>query len=307
MVLTSLLVPMFAAAANTAQAPSSSAATQGFQISPPITTLNMNRGTSTQGNMKVTNLTAGTLTLAVSKENFVAQGEEGQVALTDNADPLYSLAPYFTLSTSQVTVAPTATAQVNYTISVPLNAEPGGRYGSITFTSIPAALPSGQSGAAVRQQLAGLILLRINGPTHEQLSIATFKTDKSFYEYGPVTFTTRVQNEGNVHEKPSGQIVVKNILGVTTDKLALEQQYVLPGAVRRLTTKLNRHFMFGPYTATLTLHNGTIQTITAKASFTVLPYKLIILVVIILLILFLIFWKGRHRLGRAFRILSGRE
>jgi hypothetical protein len=302
-----IVAGLLAPAATAALGASSSAGTQGFQISPPVTTLSLNRGTSTRGTMKVTNLTGQTLTLTVGKENFVAQGEEGQVELTDNADPLYSLAPYFTLSTSQISVAPTATVSVGYTISVPINAEPGGRYGSVTFTSIPAALPSGQSGAAVRQQLAGLILLRINGPTHEQLAVASFTTGKSFYEYGPVTFTTRVQNEGNVHELPTGQIVVKNLFGLTTAKLTLDQHYVLPGAIRRLTNTLNRHFLFGPYTATLTLHNGTLQTLTATTKFTVIPYKLLTIALVILVLVILFFWKARKRLARALRILAGRE
>jgi len=302
-----VLAAMLAPAAMSAAAPSSSAATQGFQISPPVTTLNLDRGTSTHGTMKVTNLTSQQITLTVAKENFVAKGEEGQVELTDNADPLYSLAPYFTLDQTQINVAPAATVSVGYTISIPLNAEPGGRYGTVTFTSVPAALPSGQSGAAVRQQLAGLILLRINGPTHEQLSIASFATDKKFYEYGPVSFVTRIQNEGNVHERPTGQIVVKDMFGLTTTKLTLDQQYVLPAAVRRLTNKLNRHFLLGPYTATVTVHNGALQTLTAITKFTVIPYKLIIVVFLILLVIFLFFWKARRRFARAVRILAGRE
>jgi hypothetical protein len=281
--------------------------TQGFQISPPVTTLSLNRGTSTQGTMKVTNLTGLQMNLAVGKQDFGADGEDGQTILEPSADPLYSLDPYFSLSASTVTVPPDGTESVNYTIAVPTNAEPGGRYGAITFDTIPGPLPNGESGAAVKQELAGLILLRINGPTHEQLSVASFTTDKSFYEYGPIHFTVRVKNVGNVHEKPTGQIVVKDMLGLTTAKLTVPSQYVLPTAIRRLTAELNRHLLFGRYTATLTLHNGTVQTLTAVANFTVIPWKLLLIILVILLLIWLFLWKTRKRFGRAFRILAGKE
>ncbi len=281
--------------------------TLGYQISPPVTTLALDPGTSSRQTIKVTNLTDKQLTLQLDKRNFVAKGEEGEVELVDNADPRYSLAPYFTLSQPTVTVPPRGTSQVEYVLSVPKDAEPGGRYGSVTFNTIAAKLPSGQSGASVRQELAALIFLRINGAANEQLKIASFTAGKNFAEYGPVTFATRIQNLGNVHEKPTGQIVVKNMFGYTTAKIALDEKNVIPGAIRKINTNLNKKYLFGAYNATLTLQNGTIQTLTAKTSFTVIPYKLLGIILLILLLLGTVLTKGRKRISRAVSILAGRE
>ncbi|HUD10978.1 MAG TPA: hypothetical protein VMS08_01085 [Candidatus Saccharimonadia bacterium] len=306
--LASTLVGGLGVAVLAAAAPAALAATtQGFQISPPVSEININPGSSIRQTMTVTNLTGSQMTINVGKSNFAAQGEEGEVELTNNADPLYSLAPWFVVSPATVVVPPTASEQVTYTITVPKNAEPGGRYGSVTFNTIPPKLPNGQSGAAVQQQLASLILLRINGAAHEQLKIASFASNKTFYEYGPISFLVRVSNVGNVHERPVGQIVIKNMLGLKTATINVEQQYVLPGAIRRLTAEFNRHFMFGRYTATLTLKNGTIQTLTATTAFTVIPYKLVIIILIIIILIVLFFTKTRKRFARAFRILAGRE
>jgi hypothetical protein len=288
-------------------AASAGATTQGYQISPPVNSLALDRGTSSRQKVKVTNLTDQQMTLQVGKQNFVAKGEEGEVELVDDANPLYSLAPYFTVSQPTVTVPPKGTAEVFYTLSVPTNAEPGGRYGSITFNTIAAKLPSGQSGAAVRQELAALVFLRINGQANEQLSIETFKTDKSFYEYGPVSFTTRVKNLGNVHEKPTGEIVVKNMLGMKTATVAVDEKNVIPGAIRKLNTKLSNKLLFGNYTATLTLKNGDKQTLTAKTSFLAIPYKMLGLILILILVIGIPLWRGRKRWAKAFRILAGRE
>lgn len=279
----------------------------GYQISPPVTSLSLDRGTSTRQTIKVTNLTDVQLTLQVDKRNFVAKGEEGEVELVDNANPLYSLAPYFTLSQPTITIPPRGTSQLQYVLSVPINAEPGGRYGSVTFNTIAAKLPNGQSGASVRQELAALVFLRINGASNEQLKIASFTAGKDLAEYGPINFMTRIQNLGNVHEKPTGEIVVKNMLGLTTAKVKLDEKNVIPGAIRKIGSTLNKKYLFGTYTATLTLHNGDLQTLSAKTSFTVIPYKLIVIVLVVLILLAIILRKGRKRLARAARILAGRE
>jgi hypothetical protein len=301
-------------------AASSAATSQSFQISPPTANYAGDHGTSLKGNIKVTNLTNQPLSLQVGKENFVAKGEEGEIELTDNADPLYSLAPWFTFSTTQVDLPALATKQVDYTIAIAPGAEPGGRYGTIVFSSIPPKLPGGQSGAAVRQDLAGIVFLRINGAANEQLSVASFATGllgtkntwtpKTFFNHGPVGFLTRVINDGNVHEKASGTITIKNMLGMQVTKIPLDEHFVIPGAIRRLhnswPTGSKHPFMLGRYTATMTATYAGGKTLTASTSFTVIPWAAVIILVVIIIVLFLL-WRSRRRFGRAFRILAGRE
>ncbi len=292
------------------------ATSESFQISPPTANYSGNRGSTVKGNIKVTNLTGQPLTVSVGKENFVAQGEEGQVELVNNADPLYSLAPWFNYSVGQLTIQPRSTSQLAYTIGIPTDAEPGGRYGSITLSTIPPKLSPGQSGAAVEQTLASLIFLRINGPAHEQLQVETFTANakpdttvsQTFYEYPPVNFLTRIKDIGNVHEKPSGNITIKNFFGQAVATLPLDQHFVIPGAIRRWhNTWSPKGFTMGRYTATLNATYAGNKTLTASLSFVVFPYKLIGIIVLILLILFFVFWRGRKRFSKAFRILAGKE
>ncbi|MDB5178434.1 MAG: exported protein of unknown function [Patescibacteria group bacterium] len=297
------MAAVLAFAAPVAQA----AESQGFQISPPVTELKLDPGTSARGVVKVTNLTDQQITLQVSKQNFVARGEEGEVDLLDNGDALYSLSPWFTIGQASVDVPPKSTKEVPYILNVPPNAEPGGRYGSIIFDTIPPKLPSGQSGATVKQRLAGLIFLRVNGNANEQLAVTTFQPNHTFYEYGPINFMTRIKNLGTVHEKPTGQIVIKNVFGFKTATIKLDEKNVIPSATRKLTSTFKRRMMVGPYTAELTVHNGAKQTLTAKTSFTVIPYKLVAGVLFVLTLLVLFYWKSRKRFARAFRILAGRE
>jgi hypothetical protein len=287
------------------------AGTQSFQISPPTANYAADPGGKVTGVIKVTNLTAEPIALRVGRQNFVAKGEEGEIELVDDANPLYSLSPWFSVPSGTIDIPGQATKSVSYTVAIPADAEPGGRYGSITFSSIPPKLPSGQSGAAVQQTIAAIVFQRINGAATEQLEVASFAADPTFSEYGPVKLVTRVKNTGNVHEKPIGTITIKNMFGMTVDKIALDEHFVIPGAVRRLTNtwpaKNHKPFLIGRYTAELNATYGSDKKLTAATTFTVLPWKLLAVILIVLIILFLIFFKGRKRLARAGRILTGRE
>lgn len=278
----------------------------GFAVSPPSADLTADPGQSVSGKVKIINLTDSVLSLVVDKNNFAARGEEGEVELIEQ-DTKYSLAPWFKVGPGAIDVPARGTVSFNYSIDVPKDAEPGGRYGSLVFHTNPDKLPPGQSGASVRQQLGMLIFLKINGNAHEQVNIASFKPEQSFYEIGPVKFDTRISDTGNVHAKPTGKITVKNIFGITVGTVKLEPKNVIPGAIRHIQTTLNKKWLFGFYKATLNLTNGDKQQLTATANFTVIPYKLVAVVVVILLLLYVFIWRSRKRFKRALRVLSGKE
>jgi hypothetical protein len=284
---------------------------QSFQISPPTANYAGDAGAAITGKVKVTNLTDSPITLKIGKENFVAKGEEGEIELVDSADPLYSLAPWFVVNTPELTVAARDTKEVSYSIAIPAAAEPGGRYGSIVFQSIPPKLPPGQSGASIQQNIAGIVFARINGAADEKLHVESFATDRSFYETGPVKLTTRLKNTGTVHEKATGTITIKNLFGWVVAKVPLDEHFVIPGSIRRLhndwPTGSNQPFLIGRYTATLDAVYGGGQKLTASTTFTVIPWKLLAVAVLIILVAFTVFWRGRRRLGRAARILAGRD
>ena len=310
--LAMLLAPLAPLLATTAQAADATTkATQSIQISPPTANFAGNPGENVRGLVKVTNLTDTPITLKVGKQNFVAKGEEGEIELVDNANPLYSLAPWFNPALTDAEIPARGTREVPYNIDIPVDAEPGGRYGAIVFNTSAPKLPGGVSGAAVQQNIAGIVFLRINGDAREELKVASFKSDKSFYEYGPVAISTRVQNTGTVHEKATGTITIKNMFGLTVSQFSLDEHFVIPNATRLLENtwppKGKPGLMFGRYTAQLDAKYGDGQTLKAQTAFTVIPYKIVIAVLLGLIVLIFLIRRGRGRLGRALRILAGRE
>jgi hypothetical protein len=278
----------------------------GFAVSPPSAELTANPGQMVGGTVKVINLTDSTLSLVVDKNNFVARGEEGEVDLIEE-NTKYSLAPWFKVGPGKIDLPPRGTVSFSYSVDVPLDAEPGGRYGSLVFHTNPEKLPAGESGASIRQQLGMLIFLRINGTAHEQINIASFKTEKSFYEIGPIKFDTRISDTGNVHAKPTGTITIKNLFGMKVGTVDLEPKNVIPGATRHTESTFKKKWMLGVYKATLVLKNGDKQQLTASTNFTVVPYKLLAIILIVIIILYVLFWRSRKRFKRALRVLSGKE
>lgn len=276
---------------------------QGMTISPPTFELSANPGDTIKNSVRVDNLTPESLTVFVDKKNFTALGEEGQVELTED-NSTFSLASWITVSASSANIPAKGSHTFDFTIAVPANAEPGGKFGSIVFRTNPK--PVNETGLAIGQEVGALVLLKIAGDLKDEATIEAFKAAKSFMEYGPVAFETRVKNSGNVHVKPTGSVTITDIFGNKVATVPIESRNILPGATRKINTEWSEKSLFGKYTATLSLQYGS-KVITASSSFTVIPYKVVLiwLGVIIALGVGIFFW--RDRIIRSVRILLGKE
>jgi hypothetical protein len=272
-------------------------ANNGLSVHPSSFNLSAGAGQSTTNTVTLDNLTSETVTIQAELRNFTAKGEQGGVALTQD-DTTYSLAKWITVTPNNVTLAPHTSQKFTFTITTPYNAEPGGHFGSIVFATVPPPASKGV-GAVLSEQIASLILLEIPGNVKEQADVVSFDTDKPFYEFGPVNFTTRVRNDGDVHIQPSGAILVKGMFGQEFN-VPIQQLNVLPNAIRIIPATLNKHFLIGKYDATLVSVYGTKnEQLSGTTEFYAFPIRYGLILLGILLILFLF----KKRLGKAFKAL----
>lgn len=275
----------------------------GLSLSPPTFELSANPGDTLENAIKVENLTNAPLKLVVDRRNFTAIGEEGSVGLTEEQTS-FSLASWIAVIPAEVEMPPKSTQIFTFKISVPSNAEPGGHFGSIVFRT-GSTTPT-QSGAALVQELGSLVLLRVAGKTAEAASLESFSPKKYFWEYGPIEFDLRIKNEGNVHVKPQGTIIITNFLGkkIGSGVVELEPKNVLPGSVRKNSVVWGKKLLFGKYTAVASLVYGTQgEILTASTTFFAFPYKIGGIIFAVLLVIFLLMVKARRRLKVALRIL----
>lgn len=285
-----------------AQQPSTSLA-----ISPPTYELSANPGDTITNTMRVDNLTDQSLEISVSPRNFTALGEEGQVNLTEE-DSTYSLAKWITVSPDSAAIGPKESRTFEYTISIPGNAEPGGRFGSIVFKT--SARPvEGQTGVAIGQEIGSLVFLKIAGKVIEKTTISNFTAVHGLNEYKPVDFDIRVKNDGNVHVRPTGTVTITNMFGKKVATVPITSRNILPDATRKIEAQWrdDGRLIFGRYTATASIVYGVdSQIITASTTFWGLPYTFILVGLGVLTVLAIILFRGRKRIRLALRALSGK-
>ena len=270
-------------------------------------------------------------TLYVSYSNFEANGETGQPMFSDAKDDLGT----WMNAAEKVSLAPKSSQIVPLTINVPMSATPGGHFAAIFWGTTP---PSGTGGqVSIGYKTGVLVLLSVSGDVNENGGIVEYNTKDhgTFYTSLPVGFYYRFQNSGGDRVKPTGNIIIKNMIGLTSARVPGNpvDGNVLPGSTRKIETtwqggdgptpvadkdqgnfftKVGRewnNFAFGHYKANLTLSYGIKnQVTTGTVGFWVLPWHLTVFVVVIALLVFFILKKliGRYNkwvIGRAEEML----
>lgn len=271
-------------------------AADGLQISPALIEVNGEAGKSYTIEIRVTNVTSSELIFDSAINDFAAKDESGtpSVNLDESLPSAASIRSWVSVIDS-FTLKARESKTISASLSIPVNAEPGGHYGVIRFSGRAPAIEG--SGVGLAASAGSLVLVRVDGTVDEKLNLLSFKTAQNntwsgFFKYGPVDFEMRFENKGNVHVKPIGQIEIRDIFGNKVETLAVnpDKGNVLPLSIRKFQSTLDRQWMFGRYTADLSIAYGTTgQAIVESVSFWVIPYRLIVGSLIVLATLIFVF------------------
>lgn len=276
-----------------------------ISISPLTFDLSANTGDTLIDELIVRNSGKETVNISVESQDFVASGEEGDIALSEEKTT-YSLSSWIKIDNGTFQLTGRQQKKVKFSINIPSNAEPGGHYASVYAYLRPST--EADTGAYIGQKIGSLVLLKVAGAVKEEATIDTFKTVKSWYEKGPVEFDVRIKNTGNVHIKPKGMIAVTNIWGNKVVDIPVDQKNVLPGSTRHMSAIWQDIPKFGKYTATLLSYYGEDnKQITEATTFWIIPWKAIIIWSVIIIIIVTAAYLGRHRLRAAFKALAGHK
>ena len=191
---------------------------QALEIAPPVMYLTANPGQSISTQVLLRDVSNGELIVSGQANDFVASGEDGTPKLllnNDESNNPFSLKNWVVIPTSLLLV-PRQIKAMTITLNVPANASPGGHYGVIRFTAVPPSLQG--TGVSLSASLGALVLLTVNGNIKENLSVKEFSVNKaektgSLFENGPLNFVERLQNNGNEHEQPTGQVNITDMFG----------------------------------------------------------------------------------------------
>lgn len=286
---------------------------EALTIVPPSLEYAVKPGETINAKIKLFNEESNAITVFSSVANFTAKGERGEPDFQFEDTPT-GAASWVEPPAGAITVKPNDRIELPVTITVPANAEPGGHYVSVFFGTDPTLKAENGGQVTVRSLLGTLVILRVDGTIRESATVAGFTAGngKTLTKL-PATFTLRIKNTGNVHVRPQGEVVIKNLFGGEPARLSLNETNgaALPDSVRaydviwkkaaeKQTTgnffeELGhqwRNFALGPYTATASITYGSNkQNLVATTKINVIPWQLLLVsgLIIVIVILAIVF------------------
>jgi len=273
-------------------------------ISPPVTEFSANPGDVLSGVVKLISDEAVPKTFYASCQPFTSRGETGEPAFLEEEIEEFTLASWIELEETVVVLDQMERKEIAYTIKVPKNADPGGHFAVIFWSTQPPVLKG--TGVAIAGKIGTLVLLRIAGEIEEKGQLLEFDTidSRGFFTRLPVDFYLRFENQGNVHLKPQGEIKIEGLFNVTSTPATLLVNMaggnVLPDSIRRYENSWTKSglvfspqgffeelkaqwkgFSLGKFTARLNLFYGVEgKQVRAEKSFWVFPWLLILTIAI---------------------------
>ena len=263
--------------------------------------LTLQPGEKYEGEIVVWNLSERTTTYNIFVRGFrQIENQPGTAIMYTEEEEkraLYSAAPWVTVNRQKVDLIPNRNEKIFYEINVPEDATKGEYTVIIAFVS-----------EDVEQQLAGTaaftslssgtpILVKVGEDFAENAELLQFDTDRDWYEEPNVKFFTRINNLGDTHITPIGEIVLTNIFDQEVGKIVFNEsaQSILRDNSASYETlwdygsflSKDNKIILGPIKADLILMYRNFQPgfapLTATTSFWIIPWKYILLLLLIII------------------------
>ena len=199
------------------------------------------------GSFKFWNGTDNLLPVHLEATDYSAQDDAGHILVEGEEDRANSLKDWVHPDYPDLTVFPKQEITLDFSIDVPVNADPGSHWGALLVVTVPV---SSGNGAAIQTRIALLLLVKVLGDVREQMTLESFSAPR-FLQGPPVDVAARFRNEGTVHEAPSGSIEVRNMFGGLVATGTLPVRNVLPGAVRKVEASVGEGLWLGRYSVLL--------------------------------------------------------
>ena len=208
---------------------------KGLLITPLRNYVSIDAGTQKTSSFTVANLTKKPLTVILSVKQFSVQDYAYDYRFSDpNND-------WVRLSTSEVTLQPTKSQQIDYRVAIPANTAGGGHYYTLFASS-----QLTNTGLESTVQAASLLYLTVNGKLIGTSELKSSTLPRFFFGK-ELSYTLDVKNTGNVHYFAyfSGQLH-----GPSAHSASGNSHLLLPGAIRHVTSSIPAPLLPGVYRAT---------------------------------------------------------
>ncbi|MFC1789479.1 hypothetical protein ACFLYY_00705 [Patescibacteria group bacterium] len=240
----------------------------GLSVYPQIFELEMFQGQKFQEKITIGNLSDVSLPVLVKITDFTATDVSGEMEFDESLqDPIIASKKWFEIENPNFILEPEERRIINFEISVPKNAEPGGHYSVILFEP---QLPSFyfKPGQPKTIPVVGvLFLISVKSlsldPTdiEKPIEVTGFKIPEkeksknlerilasivniiptvsaaniNILDENPSSFILQIKNNDIFHHKVSGKILIYNSFGKMVGKTEVKKTTVLPGKIREFS------------------------------------------------------------------------
>lgn len=234
----------------------------GISVSPVKFIFDGNPGEKLTGKLTYYNATGTDLTLYLYTNNFKSDGNTGNPQFISEELPFTSSLKNWikfdqeSYQIKRVESNSTNALVVEFTIDIPSNAEAGGHYAAImaTINDPKKQLQPDGGNIAFSADTGSIILLNVKGNVNREVKLKSFttvdpfsasKTETSLFEWMPVQFLIDLENSGNSHAFPMGNIIVyqgSNV--VQTLKFNAAESAILRESTRQYYSDMDKGFVF---------------------------------------------------------------
>lgn len=277
-----------------------STAKTGIQISPLSYEFEIKSGATQAGKFTIKNLDGVPMDYALETELFETISEEGAPSFKGVTRPtgVSTLADWIKFSTPITgTLEAYSSLEINFTIEVPANAEPGGHYAAIFAKQIKKDA-EGKTQLGVSSRVGLILLVSVPGQVTKGGEITSF-THPSFVWKGPIDFSMKFRNTGTVHYESIGTVNIDPIIGKSRT-VNLGTHTVIPKSTRLYSGTWNNNYPFGYYKLTAEAKDGEGKTVMATGVLWAIPLIIVIPVILLALLIWgiIIYVKQNYQVVR---------
>jgi hypothetical protein len=240
-----------------------------LSVSPHTFELDVFLGEVRNEKIEVSNLSQVAIPILARAIDFTIADESGGMSFDETLEaPFISSWQWFNIENPNFILEPGETKEVNFSISVPENAEIGGHYSVILFEP---QLPSFyfKEGQPRAIPVIGVLFLlsvktlTLEPETGEGLQVIEFSLPKegriavlenffskalgsivqaaefNILEKAPTNFILRIKNNDIYHIKPYGKILIYNLFGKKVGEIGVPQKTIMPGKIRSFPVKFS--------------------------------------------------------------------
>lgn len=240
-VLTSLFI-VYASAAK-----ASLATTKGLALSPIRTEIDIAPGQSLEFMLKLTDYSDRSMTVGLDAEEFNVVDQQYDYSFDSGSD----MSKWVTFDINNVQLEPEKSKLIHYTVKVPSDAEPGGKYISLFATSDVQTAPGE---IRTKQRVASLLYVTVKGDVTRTGSLKSLTPPFIFDGYQP--WRMAVTNNGTAHFRSNYTVSVKNIFDGHEVASRSGSALVLPHTTRAISASMPTLKYVGLYRVVYTVGLG---------------------------------------------------